>query len=518
MPSYMDGSFVAVDNTIEGMNVDDKVMYEPINVAYGASSNNFIWFQFVVYLYADTTNPDWAIWQFPNGDGNAGTYYWVTGVSYVAGDTYVFSYTPSGTNDVIFSIHDTKYPSTYFTHDYWVPGTQLLYNWGAYSPASCVEGYYTTPISLTNVPYFQTSIGYGETAHYHRDSAGVPSGIHTGVWSAGSNFYYWSMCGDSNVASIYSYAPIDNGGVSDPPTALTGNQDNNFVYERGQNIGDGAYIIGQMSALSGGNIYVYGYSDAGYSSDLYVYVSMDAQTWIQIGYAPVIVNPSEPNWISVGEPYMGDFKYIAVVGYDSCCSVYLHLDAVLLTPDPEVTILAYDESTSSYVNGIPLQIDGTWVSSGNVVPLAETDYLFQAPDSDGGGAFNCFFDGTNYYGNSADITIVQDTTITAYYNYMPTYSLTINCYDCYFHETTDSNIYVDGNYVGTGSATVQVPIGAHTVTVDYQAYNEGWNDYGTILEIDGNYCGNYQIYCGYPVDVNILVYYDTEIDAVYTIY
>ncbi len=78
-------------------------------------------------------------------------------------------------------------------------------------------------------------------------------------------------------------------------------------------------------------------------------------------------------------------------------------------------------------------------------------------------------------------------------------------------------VIVDGNYVGTGSATVQVPIGDHTVTVDYQAYNEGWNGYGTIMEIDGNYCGNYQIYSGYPVNVNIFVYYDTEIDAVYSI-
>ncbi len=128
-------------------------------------------------------------------------------------------------------------------------------------------------------------------------------------------------------------------------------------------------------------------------------------------------------------------------------------------------------------------------------------------------------EGNTYYDTEVTTDMSANSSMTFDYTYglLPYYSLTINAYDCYFHMTTDANIYVDSNYVGTGSATVQVLPGDHTVTVDYQAYNEGWNDYGTILEIDGNYNGNYQIYSGYPVDVNIYLTYATEIDAVYTI-
>ena len=495
MPSYMSGTFKAVDNTIGGMQAsNDWVLYLPMNVAYGTSSSNFDWFQFGIEFGIDGFAA-FSLCEYydaiPGQQQNL-----PIEMPYTSGDTYTYDFSPSGSNTVTFNIEDDG------PHNYnpWtsgpltVPSTQMLhYPSDGFSPCSVVEGY--TESSLTNIPYVQTTIGYGMTTHYHDNitDSPLPPGISTGVWSAGSNYYYWSMCGDNNIASITGYNPIGYGSVT-YQTNLIGARNGNYAHIYGGNYGDGGYIKAQMNALSGGNIYVYGYSVTGYYSMLYLYVSNDDYNWVQIGGTPVSINPGSAKWISLGQPYMDDFQYICITGYDSGGSVNLHLDAITVgTDDPDLTVLVFDESSGSYVSGIPILVDGNVVSSGDTVSVTPLDHLFQAPDSDGGGAFSCFFDGSSYYANSADITIAQDTIITAYYNYLPTYSLTINCYDCYFHETTDSNIYVDGNYVGTGSATVQVPIGAHTVTLDYQAYNEGWNDYGTIMEIDGNYCGNYQI-------------------------
>ena len=321
-PSFMDGQFVAVKNTISGMNSGDWVAYEPMNVAYGTSNNNFVWYQFVVYLYANTLNPEWAVWQFPNGDGTQGTYSMIS-LPYIAGDTYNFGYTTSGTNTVTFSIFDTNNPQNPYTKTYSAPGIQLLYNQGAYSPASCVEGD-TSTSQLTNVPYFQTYTGYGETTHYHSNSAGVPSGIGTGIWSAGTNYYYWSMLGQNSVSNIISASNIGAGSVSNANNVI-GAQNGQYADFWGPNYGDGGSINAQMNALSGGNIYVYGYSTSGYYSELWVYVSMDDNTWTQL--QPIVISSTTPNWINVGS-YMGDFKYLALTGYDAGCSVNLHLDAV----------------------------------------------------------------------------------------------------------------------------------------------------------------------------------------------
>ncbi len=279
MPSFMNGTFVAVQNTIGGLSSGDTVIYEPINIAYGTSNNNFVWYQFVVYFDANTLNPDWAIWQFPNGDPNTGTYQWIP-LPYIAGHTYNFAYTTSGTNTVTFNLYDTNETPSYqnpYTYPYSAPGLQLLYNTGAYSPASCVEGSTNNtqfPTSLTNVPYFQTYIGYGETTDYHKHSvfistgkSNVPSGINTGIWTEGSNYYYWSMMGYNTTyqpsRTITQLAMVHKLAFCDQ-----GPRDGNYAYEYGGNSGDGAYIIGQMNALSGGNIYLYGFSDSGYDSCL----------------------------------------------------------------------------------------------------------------------------------------------------------------------------------------------------------------------------------------------------------
>ena len=162
--------------------------------------------------------------------------------------------------------------------------------------------------------------------------------------------------------------------------------------------------------------------------------------------------------------------------------------------DPVVTVLAYDESSGNYVTGIPIDVDGNWIASGSVADLSETNHLFQAPDADGGGAFNCFFDGSNYYGNGADIPISGDETITAYYNYIPTYTFTLNANDQYGTVYTD--VYIDGNWVGYSPLQIQIPLGYHTISVDdpcgsdmfWGMYDQNYNSYtnGQSIPITGD--------------------------------
>jgi hypothetical protein len=94
----------------------------------------------------------------------------------------------------------------------------------------------------------------------------------------------------------------------------------------GANYGDGGYIIGEMNAIVGGHIYVNGYSDSGYYSNLYVYVSSDCSSWTQVG-SYITVSQSTPYWIDIGV-YLGGFRYITVMGYDTGNSVHLNLDCV----------------------------------------------------------------------------------------------------------------------------------------------------------------------------------------------
>ena len=195
LPSKMNGTFVAVTNTIGNLNANnnDCIIYEPLNVAYGTSTFNYVWFQFVVYFFANGRIA-WSIWDFPNGtSGFSNT---IPTDKYTPGHTYNFELTTSGTNTVTFTLQDVT-TSWFWSWGMTVPGVSLQY-WtsqtaGCYSPASCIEGY-TSNNQLTNIPYFQTYLGYGETTYFHRDSSGIPSGIGTQVLG-GSGYFNWSMIG-----------------------------------------------------------------------------------------------------------------------------------------------------------------------------------------------------------------------------------------------------------------------------------------------------------------------------------
>jgi hypothetical protein len=151
--------------------------------------------------------------------------------------------------------------------------------------------------------------------------------------------------------------------------------------------------------------------------------------------------------------------------------------------DPAIAVYAYDESNDVYVN-VPISIDGGPVSTGSVLYGPSGDYTFQAFDSDSGGAFNCFYDG-NYYGNPAVVNISSDETITAYYNYIPTYCVTFYAqqFDNY---PISTDVYVNGEWVGytdpnSGSLTVYLPLGVYTIAADQYAWDPIYNCWDTLM-------------------------------------
>ena len=89
--------------------------------------------------------------------------------------------------------------------------------------------------------------------------------------------------------------------------------------------------------------------------------------------------------------------------------------------------------------------DNQWAADGTY-SIPAGDHQFVAIDN-GAGAFAGFFDGSNWYGNYANITISQDTTITAYYNYIPTYTITFYASDPSSNPIS-TDVYINNNWVG----------------------------------------------------------------------
>lgn len=82
--------------------------------------------------------------------------------------------------------------------------------------------------------------------------------------------------------------------------------------------------------------------------------------------------------------------------------------------------------------------------------------------------------------------------------------LTVDAVD-YFGYPVSSNIYIDGQYAGTGYASVQVPEGWHSVLVDDPAWSDLWGSWAYLYYFT-DYYGNGEYR---PV------YSDTWITAVY---
>lgn len=71
LPQKMSGEFVAVSNTFGGLQSGDVVMYLPLNVAYGTSTSNCVWFQFDIQFSAGVNTPTWYIYGIYEVQGTA---------------------------------------------------------------------------------------------------------------------------------------------------------------------------------------------------------------------------------------------------------------------------------------------------------------------------------------------------------------------------------------------------------------------------------------------------------------
>ena len=195
LPPKMNGSFTAVTNEIIGLGLGDAILYLPLNVAYGTSNNNCVWFQFDIQFSLGYTS--WYIWDILGPATNSSTDFHRQniGIEYKPGDTYNFELSTNGKNQLVFSIDDTTSGATWSTSNWkWtVPSLNILYDTSMFSPASAVEGY-TTNNQLSKVPYFQTYLGYNlSTNLYGASGSGMPSGIGTEALNGLPGYYYWTM-------------------------------------------------------------------------------------------------------------------------------------------------------------------------------------------------------------------------------------------------------------------------------------------------------------------------------------
>jgi hypothetical protein len=341
----MNGTFVAVANTINGLASGDYVLYLPLNVAYGTSNTNCVWFRFDLQLNPDGTT-SWFIWDVRGpGTSDSDYHYTVIGIPYTLGDGYNFALTTSGTNTVTFSIKDTTTGASWSTSTWaWtVPSLNLRYDTSMYSPASVIQGA-TTNNQLANVPFFQTTVGYGMTTYWFSGyGSSIPSSLGIFVNAGPSGYYYWAMDSENYVSSINSYGHNGAGSVANPNNLIGIANDGLYTTLYGGNLGDGGWIIGNMNTAATGHVYVYGYSSAGYYTHLIVSVSYDGSSWTTI--SSQTINPtSSPYYIDCGST-ASIFMYIKLNATDdNWYSARLFADAVHVIRPSEY----YVSSINSY--------------------------------------------------------------------------------------------------------------------------------------------------------------------------
>lgn len=210
-PGYT-ATFTAVSNTIGNWTTNEVIIVLPINIAYGTSSTNCVWFQFSIQFNYQPGPYSPVQWNIQNNTcpATSDSDYHITNIPlpYVVGHSYVASMSPSSTfpPQATFTITDTTSGSSW-PMAYTVPSTSVVYASSTFSPASAVEGVpYRSSPSYTNVPYFPFTVQHGQTTVNHVTAASsgfnVPTTINTykaqtpiqGTWN-------WAMEGTPAVTS-----------------------------------------------------------------------------------------------------------------------------------------------------------------------------------------------------------------------------------------------------------------------------------------------------------------------------
>jgi hypothetical protein len=134
-----------------------------------------------------------------------------------------------------------------------------------------------------------------------------------------------------HVSSIAGTLIHGYGAVSNPNGLIGSSPDGSFVHLYGGNGGDGGHVVGQMSAVSSGDIWVYAYSGNGYYTHFYTFVSYNNNNdWTQTKVQTVVGSGGGPQWINCGSSSNG-FRYIGLAGFDdNGMSASIYIDAVIV--------------------------------------------------------------------------------------------------------------------------------------------------------------------------------------------
>jgi hypothetical protein len=205
------GSFTAVGNSITGLSSLDELLILPLNLAYGTSSTNWEWFQFDIDFdgggHGWANNIWWGIWNVDSPGSSDSDYHPHTiGLPYTIGHAY--HYQGSLVSDNFrFQIWDDTAGTNWYM-DFSIPSTNQLYLGSAFSPASALEGY-TTPSTVSNVPYYEFTVGYGmASCTYGQYGSGLPSGLEISQQNMGGtpSSWHWEMTGPSGGVSTMTVA------------------------------------------------------------------------------------------------------------------------------------------------------------------------------------------------------------------------------------------------------------------------------------------------------------------------
>ena len=233
----------------------------------------------------------------------------------------------------------------------------------------------------------------------------------------------------ASINSVYTYSDWNpySASVSNPSGLCGSSPDGNYATLYAGNYGydghqdDMAYIIANMNEEASGTVYVNGYSSAGYSSSIYVYVSNDGTNWYLLPDGYQIITADQPYYIDCGSSAT-NFQYVCILAYDTGDSVKLNVDSVQVIWEPTLEVVAYDDygwdllNTGVYVDGnymglAPLTI--TLPAGFHTVSVDDQTYDFYW----GMIGFSYFQYNYNiYYYNDISIPIYSDETLYAFYD------------------------------------------------------------------------------------------------------
>jgi hypothetical protein len=136
-----------------------------------------------------------------------------------------------------------------------------------------------------------------------------------------------------DITSIVQSQGYGAGYVSNSDGARWSPPDNDLALIYGVSSGAGGQIVGYMSGVSKGNIWVYAASVHGYNTRLYVYVSNDNKNWYPAPIpSQVVYGGTGWSWVHFGN-YNSNFQYIGIAAINNQGQpVNIYIDSAIVTP------------------------------------------------------------------------------------------------------------------------------------------------------------------------------------------